>query len=142
MLKSELHIQRKKSHRSRWLHQILIGEIVISYFYELFNRFGFSLLPPMQFLRGDRSWSPLCALCRFRLFLEFGDFFLLLLYHLGKLRFAFFSCLCVHIKFLLAVVGESWKVASSDFLAFYWIFHGFFSILLKIPFLRLLRLKN
>ena len=28
---------------------------------------------------------------------------------------------------------------SPDFLAFYWIFHGFFSILLKIPFLCLLR---
>ena len=30
---------------------------------------------------------------------------------------------------------------SPDFLAFYWIFHGFFSILLKIPFLCFLRLK-
>ena len=29
-----------------------------------------------------------------------------------------------------------------DFGAFYWIFHGFLSILLKIPFLCLLRLKN
>ena len=91
---------------------LFIGEFIISYFYELFNRFGFSLLPPTQFLRGDRLWSPLCVLCRFRLFLELCDFLFLLLYHLGKLRFAFFSCLCVHIEFLSAAVGESWKVAS------------------------------
>ena len=70
------------------------------------------LLPPTQFLRGDRLWSPLCALCRFRLFLELCDFLFLLLYHLGKLRFAFFSCLGVHIEFLSAAVGKSWEVAS------------------------------
>jgi len=29
----------------------------------------------------------------------------------------------------------------TDFLAFYWIFHSFFLILLKIPFLCFLRLK-
>ena len=51
--------EKKKSHRSRWLHQILIGEIVISYFYKLFNRFGFSLLPPMQILRGNRDGCPI-----------------------------------------------------------------------------------
>ena len=66
----------------------------------------------MQFLRGDRLWSPLCALCRFCLFLELCDFLFLLFYHFGKLRFAFFSCLCVYIEFLSAAVGESWEVAS------------------------------
>ena len=48
----------------------------------------------------------LCLLC---LFLEFGDFLFLLFYHLGKLRFAFFSCFCVHVEFLSLAVGESWE---------------------------------
>ena len=31
-----------------------ISAHIISYFYKLFNRSGFTLLPPTQFLRGDR----------------------------------------------------------------------------------------
>ena len=87
----------KKSHRSRWLHQILIGEIVISYFYELFNRFGFSLLSAIQILRADRSWSPLCALCVLRLLFHLRNFGFHRLYQLRELFFAFLSCLGVHI---------------------------------------------
>ena len=96
--------EKKKSHRSRWLHQILIGEIVISYFYELFNRFGFSLLPPMQILRGDpfrlcrNMWSPLCALCVLCCLFLLGCYFG---FHgfdqLYKLFLAFLSCLGVDI---------------------------------------------
>ena len=52
---------------------LFISEFIISYFYELFNRFGFSLFPPTQFLRGDRLWSPL-LLCLFLLFLFGCDF--------------------------------------------------------------------
>ena len=56
--------------------------------------------------------QPSVYLCRFRLFLEFGDSLLLLLYHLRKLLLAFFSRLGVDIEFLSATVGESWEVAS------------------------------
>jgi len=90
--------EKKKIHRSRWLHQILIGEIVISYFYELFNRFGFSLLPPKQFLRGDHSWSPLCALCVLYLFFHLRNFRFHGFDQLGELFFSFLSCLGVHLS--------------------------------------------
>ena len=33
---------------------LFISEFIISYFYGLCNRFGFSLLPPTQFSRADR----------------------------------------------------------------------------------------
>ena len=98
--------EKKKSHRSRWLHQILIGEIVISYFYELFNRFGFSLLPPMQILRGDRSWSPLCALCVLCCLFHLSDFRFHGFDQLCELFFAFLSCLGIDI------LGDAFTVDS------------------------------
>ena len=76
---------------------LFIDEFIISYFYELFNRFGFSLFPPMQILRGDRSWSPLCALCVLRLFFHLCDFRFRGFDQLCELFLAFLSCLGVYV---------------------------------------------
>ena len=68
--------EKKKSHRSRWLHQILIGEIVISYFYELFNQFVFSLLPTTQILKAGGCFPSAFCICILTDKLEFVYFLL------------------------------------------------------------------
>ena len=60
----------------------------------------FSLSTAPQFLRGDRSWSPL-FLCLFCLFLLGSDFRFHCFYQLGALFLAFLSCLCIHPRFTL-----------------------------------------
>ena len=47
----------------------------------------YSLPTAPQFLWGDRSWSPLCALCVFRLFFHLGDLRFHRFYQLGEFFF-------------------------------------------------------
>ena len=73
---------------------------------------SFSLLPPMQFLRGDpfrlcrNMWSPLCALCVLRRLFHLGDFRFHGFYQLCEHFFAFLSCLGIDI------LGDAFTVDS------------------------------
>ena len=89
--------EKKKSHRSRWLHQILIGEIVISYFYELFNRFGFSLLPLTQILRADDCFRQPFFRLGIRCLFHFRDFRFHGFDQLCQIFFAVLTCLGVYV---------------------------------------------
>ena len=57
-------------------------------------------------MRGDRSWSPLCALCVRLLFLHLSDFRFHRFYQLGELFLTFLSCLGVY------VLGDAFTVHS------------------------------
>ena len=67
------------------------------YFVLLIKNKMFSLPTAPQFLRGDRSWSPLCALCVLRCLFHLRNFRFHGFYQLSELFLAFLSCLGVYV---------------------------------------------